>query len=344
MIKVGKSSSFQNFGKDSKFEDKDWYKSIPIYNNQQPRLLENFNKDTKFEDEEFKSVENSLISPETKEKILEECNKTIKDAQNKIKNLSRNNKIDKEEYEKIIEKEKYKIQQIENLLTFKEWKRISDLYKNYELFPSELDSDSFDQSFIEDCYFLSMVSLISKEPNLIRRLFQIPKNPYGYYEVILFIKGWKRVIIDDKIPGKITSNEKFIPLQSIPKKKCFYNFLIEKAWAKVNKMYYNIYGGRCIDSLEALTGFKGNITLLQNLDLSQQYYFLEKIYEIIKFEKQLFGVGNHSHAFSLLDIKKIHINDLDYHLDLELRNPWGNTFYENIFDDLIEQKKEKFVH
>ena len=109
-------------------------------------------------------------------------------------------------------------------------------------------------------------------------------------------------------------------------------------------MYYNIYGGRCIDSLEALTGFKGNITLLQNLDLSQQYYFLEKIYDGIKIEKQLFGVGNNTHAFSLLDIKKIPINDLDYHLDLELRNPWGNTFYENIFDDLIEQKKEKFVH
>lgn len=48
-----------------------------------------------------------------------------------------------------------------------------------------------------------MISIASNYGQLITRLFPIKKNKHGYYEVILFVNGWKRVIIDDKIPGKI---------------------------------------------------------------------------------------------------------------------------------------------
>ena len=44
--------------------NEDWYKSIPIFNNQLPRSFENFSKDYKFEDEEFKADKTSLISPD----------------------------------------------------------------------------------------------------------------------------------------------------------------------------------------------------------------------------------------------------------------------------------------
>ena len=38
--------------------------------------------------------------------------------------------------------------------------------------------------------------------------------------------------------------------------------LIEKAWAKINKVYFNIEGGSPDNALFVLTGFKGQITNL----------------------------------------------------------------------------------
>lgn len=60
--------------------------------------------------------------------------------------------------------------------------RISDKFPDYELFPFKLDSNNFDQNEIGDCHFISIVALISKEENLIKRLFPVTKNPYGYYK------------------------------------------------------------------------------------------------------------------------------------------------------------------
>ena len=63
--------------------------------------------------------------------------------------------------------------------------------------------DNFEQGQIGDYYFIDMVALISNYGELLTRLFpKKEKNPYGYYEVILFINGWKRVILDDYIPIK----------------------------------------------------------------------------------------------------------------------------------------------
>ena len=72
-----------------------------------------------------------------------------------------------------------------------------------DLFPPELHCDNFKQGQIGDCYFIDMIALLSNQhKNLITRLFPIKKNSHGYYEVILFINGWKRVIVDDYIPLK----------------------------------------------------------------------------------------------------------------------------------------------
>ena len=102
------------------------------------------------------------------------------------------------------------------------WKRISDLFPTYDLFPSQLHCDTFSQGAIDDCYFISMISLISNYGEMLTRLFPIPKNNHGYYEVILFINGWKRVIVDDYIPV-ITIENNFHPITCLSKKyeNCF---------------------------------------------------------------------------------------------------------------------------
>ena len=211
----------------------EWSKSIPTFLNQTPRSLENFDENNKFEDKDFDACQGSFITEEKRKTLKDE--KDLKFAQTQIT-----------------------------------WERISDFkdFDEYDLFPPELNCDNFKQGRFGDCYFLSMVSLISNYPELLKRLFPIKKNPFGYYEVILFINGWKRVIIDDRIPGTKEDN-KFKPLTSKSKKyeKCFYHILLEKAWAKVNKMYFNINeGGFSNNSLTVLTGFKSDCIGLENLN------------------------------------------------------------------------------
>ena len=110
----------------------EWSKSIPIFYDQTPRSLENFDVNNKFEDECFDACQESFV---TDEKI-----KTITDT--KDLNLAH--------------------KQIA-------WERISDFedFDEYDIFPPELNCDNFEQGIFGDCYFLSMVALISNYPELL---------------------------------------------------------------------------------------------------------------------------------------------------------------------------------
>ena len=265
----------------------EWHKSIPTFRNQQPSSLENFDENNKFEDKEFEACQKSFITPEKIETVKDE---DLKFAKTKI-----------------------------------EWKRISDFedFDKYDLFPPELNCDNFEQGYFGDCYFLSMVALISNYGELLKRLFPIGKNKFGYYEVILFINGWKRVIIDDRIPG-IYQDNKFKPLTSRSKKyeKCFYHILLEKAWAKVNEMYFNIHeGGYSNNSLTVLTGFKSKYIKLKNIaDKTEKKNFFDTIKNGINKEGFLFGVDTNNHAYSLLDVEETKFDDVYV---IKVRNPHG---------------------
>ena len=279
-----------------------WYKSIPTYNNQPPCSLENFSEKEQFIDKEFPPEVDSLVTDEIIEYLINIISKT-KDEESKKK------------YEN-----KYSTACI--LKKIKHWERISKLFPEYELFPPKLHSDVFDQKAIGDCYFLSSVALASNYGDLITKLFPINKNPFGYYEVILFLNGWKRVIIDDYIPilnGK--------PLTSLSKKyeKCFYNILLEKAWAKVNKNFYNIYGGIPSHSLTVLTGFKG---INKKFSCFDHKNIINEIENGIKTEGKLFAVNTEEHSYSLLDVHR-YFNEF---IVFQVRNPWGNIgrIYENL--------------
>ena len=273
----------------------EWSKSIPIFFNQQPRSLENFDKNNKFEDEYFNACQESFVTAEKIKTIQNEHDLNF--AQTKIV-----------------------------------WKRISDFkdFDKYDLFPPELNCDNFKQGGFGDCYFLSIVALISNYGELLKRLFPIKKNPFGYYEVILFINGWKRVIIDDRIPGFISEDNEFIPLTSKSKKyeKCFYHMLLEKAWAKVNKMYFNIHeGGFSNNSLTILTGFKSEYIAFKKKDkdgikkfVIEKKNFFDKIKKGINKEGFLFGVDTYNHAYLLLDVEETKLNDVYI---LKVRNPHG---------------------
>ena len=305
--------------------DIDWYKSIPTYLNQPARTSENSSEKEKFVDELFPPIKDSLI---TKEKL--------KDLENKY-----NSSKKKEDEEKLLLGQK--------LDKIKEWKRISDLFPDYDLFSPILNCNSFKQGFaIGDCYFASMVSLLSNYGDFIIRLFPIYKNPYGYYEVILFINGWKRVILDDYIPVEKDNNNNYIPITSLSQKfiQCFYHILLEKAWAKVNKMYFNIDSGESCNSLTILTGFKSKYIELDQISGNNKEETIKELQKGIRNQGYLFGVNTYDHAYSLLDVEKY-----DNNYVLKIRNPWGiingSDMVEKLFDNsqnnLIDEFFQEYV-
>lgn len=294
--------------------------------NQASRALDSFTSDEKYQDDLFPPCCNSLIESNVYQRI-----------QNLFENDPNNDKYRDEKEEA----------DILNSITI--WKRISDIYPNYDLFPPDLHCDSFEQGEIGDCYFVDMVALISNYGELLTRLFPIKKNKHGYYEVILFINGWKRVIVDDYIPIIITQNNDFKPITCISKKyqNCFYNMLIEKAWAKVNKNYYNIYGGHSSNSLLVLTGYQGKEIYFNNYNNTmsddRKDEILKDMKDGIRTYGNLYGVNSIGHAYSLLDIETINVNNDNYEV-LKIRNPWGiigkKQFFEG-HENLLPQFENK---
>lgn len=263
-----------------------WYQSLPVFNNQLPRVLTSFRPNEKYEDDFFVTSPDSLIPS----------------------NLNIINRRD-----------------IARLNQVRVWKRISDLFPNYDLFPSQLNCDTFSQGDIDDCYFISMISLISNYGEMLTRLFPIPKNNHGYYEVILFINGWKRVIVDDYIPV-ITIENNFHPITCLSKKyeNCFYHMLLEKAWAKVNKSYYNIIAGSPDEALLVLTGIHAESILF--LEENRRDEYIEEMRNGIRKKFYLYGLHyespTKSHAYSLLDVEQHEINNIKYQV-LKIRDPYG---------------------
>ena len=287
-----------------------WYSSIPTFNNQVPKSLESFSPNDKYFDISFSLNRESLIDNDTYKEIMKNYGD---DPHN-------------EKYAR--EKEKADL-----LNSVKNWKRISDLFPNYDLFPTSLHCDTFKQGKIGDCYFVDMISLLSNYGELITRLFPIQKNIHGYYEVLLFINGWKRVIVDDYIPV-IEKNNGYELLSCSSKKyeNCFYHILLEKAWAKVNKNYYNIWGGLSSNALSVLTGYQCEFKLVpKDLDDDGKNLFLAELRKGIRTDGYLFGVNTKNHAYSLLNIENYIINNINYQV-LKIRNPWGSIGH-NIFGE-----------
>ena len=302
-----------------------WFQSLPVFLNQTPRDINSFLSNEKFDDDLFLPCCNSLIDAGVYQQIQKDYDLNPNDQDN-IKYKARADKL--------------------NSITV--WKRISDLYSTYDLFPPELHCDNFEQGGIGDCYFVDMISLISNYGELLTRLFPIKKNNHGYYEVILFINGWKRVIVDDYIP-MLFQNNVYEPLACKSKKyhNCFYNMLIEKAWAKVNKNYYNIYGGSSNDSLEVLTGYQGKrIFFDNNVNIARRNEILKDMKDGIRTYGHLHGINSKHHAYALLDIETIELNHINYQV-LKVRNPWGeigrDEFLEEHQDLLLKFQNSKAI-
>ena len=83
------------------------------------------------------------------------------------------------------------------------WKRPREICANPQVFVGEdLDPARIIQGDLEDCYLLSALSVIAKNPERIRNLFLVTEyNEYGIYGMCFFVDGeWRAVFVDDQFP------------------------------------------------------------------------------------------------------------------------------------------------
>ena len=167
-------------------------------------------------------------------------------------------------------------------LTEIEWKRISEIYEEPQLFSGEINTKKIINGKINSSYFISAISAISDYPGLIKNIFINEKyNPDGFYTLILFIDGeFQIVYIDDYIPClKGTNIPYFLKINNYS----IWPLLLEKAWAKVNTSYQNALSGWPNDIFKTFTGFSCE-ELIHN-QKEEEY-----IWRIIKTAKENNGI------------------------------------------------------
>ena len=295
-------------------------------------------------------MENNLVENIFKEKFTYWKNQSIKNNTQFVDSLFPPNKNsilgtnEKGEYFDKINGEK-NAAKLEKLSI--KWAKPEEIFinKKYYLFEERenINISDIKQGNIDDCYFISSIIGLSKEPNIIFNLFKTKeKNPNGFYEIIFFIEGkYQIIIIDDYLPvfennelcfGKSLKNEIWVSL-------------LEKAWAKVNGGYANIIKGFAHHTLETLTGFPCINLIHSSLDFN---YIWDYIINSFRNKSLITSTSKNeinskliesNHSYTLIEyciINKIKV--------IKLRDPKKiiNKFKSNkIFPFLLDEEKLK---
>ncbi|EAR85345.1 calpain family cysteine protease (macronuclear) [Tetrahymena thermophila SB210] len=229
------------------------------------------------------------------------------------------------------------------------WKRIEQIISQAEVkvFQGKIEPDDIYQGQLGDCYFLSALSSLAEEPDLISRLFEIVEyNPRGYYIVWLNHDGfWKQVVIDDYFP--CLNN---LPAFSKSHDNEIWVMILEKAYANLFKSYHNISAGLPELAVSDLTGSPFEWIFTKNVEETWNFIFSkvedEKVNTKVKY---ILNAGSNSdpkggievkdntgiisgHAYAVLDAKVVMSRDGQERI-LQLRNPWGKGEWQGAWSD-----------
>lgn len=141
---------------------------------------------------------------------------------------------------------------------------LNDKEGKLQVFSNKIEPSDIKQGALGDCYFLSVLSVLSEDPQRIKRLFKTDRmSNEGVYCIEICKNGtWREVVIDDYFPCDM--NE---PVFSHAHGNELWVMLLEKAWAKLHGSYERIEAGLAENVFRDLTGAPASVHYNDDDDL-----------------------------------------------------------------------------
>lgn len=236
------------------------------------------------------------------------------------------------------------------------WARPEEIFnsKNFSIFNENSSPGCILQGMLGNCYFLSSLSSLMKNPKRLKKLFvKRSKSLPGCYCVALCINGiWEEITIDDFFPIFPFSKK---PIFSSSKFQEIWLMILEKSWAKVHGGYLNTETGDSTEALHSLTGAptanfklnfekneehwqqikeslnKGYVVTVSSKNLNERIlkgiypshsYSIEEIFEI-EFVKGKRKILNSKESENRRNVERV----------VRLRDPWGKVNWGGAWGD-----------
>ena len=238
------------------------------------------------------------------------------------------------------------------------WKRLSEILnlKDLNIFQNNKTSISdVQQGELGDCYFLSVLSALSENPERIKKL--IPKSKIsdkGIYECNVFLHGYEiPIVIDDYFPV-IENEDNNIAFAGINQEsKSIWPLLLEKVWAKCNLSYEDIINGNSADAFQFLSPApfdtyyhsNDNKSLFDIIDnsIKKNYIVVSDITLTentnLDYLSKMGLLTNH--AYNIIDTVTLKQNSAEVKL-LKIRNLWGTNEWKGDWSDNSGKWTENF--
>ena len=237
------------------------------------------------------------------------------------------------------------------------WKRLSEIFnlKDLNIFQKTSIND-VQQGELGDCYFLSVLSALSENPERIKKL--IPKSKIsdkGIYECNIYLHGNEiSIVIDDYFPV-IESEDNNIAFARINNhSKSIWPMLLEKVWAKCNLSYEDIINGNSSDAFQFLTPApfdtyyhnNENKTLFNIIDdsIKKNYIVVSDITYTentnLDYLSKMGLLTNH--AYNIIETVTLKQNGAEVKL-LKIRNLWGTNEWKGDWSDNSGKWTENFI-
>ncbi|RNA25140.1 calpain-2 catalytic subunit-like [Brachionus plicatilis] len=221
------------------------------------------------------------------------------------------------------------------------WKRPFELCPNPVFLVEENPSWFINQGQLGDCWLISGITGISTSQDCFNRIVPKEQNFVSDYAGIFKFKFWHfgewvQVVVDDRLPVK---NDKLVFCKNLKHPNEMYGPLLEKAYAKLNRCYFNLISGEINDSLTDLTGgLHQNFNLKNITDQDQLWMYTVRLLDcksmagcaidLPKDEKSELVLENKlktGHTYAVLDTVEFEsLSNKSKTRLIKLRNPWGH--------------------
>lgn len=226
----------------------------------------------------------------------------------------------------------------------------------------EIGPSDINQGRLEDCYFLSALSVLAEGPHGTRRverlLTTLELNAGGVYGARFFKRGFPvEVVVDDFVPcyyaktstaaATTTVAQQALmprPVFSLSKTGELWPLILEKAYAKLHGSYQRIEAGAMSEALEDLTGAPTQLLSAQKLHVEELWARMQDA-QARGFVMCAGTFGNAAklravglvpdHAYGVLGVQEHKGPQEDHHgvRLVKMRNPWGNGEWNGDWSD-----------